>query len=165
MTIYIFLILYKIWTSYYPNCLFFYPTSWVANLRARWPDFLPRRFQWRNSLYVTHSTNFLSLVSYFGPNKICSTFFLMCMKTTSVNTMQNYCGKFFTQFELSFPSFNYLNWVHFNFLTLNLYFNRGKKLSNQSQQNLYYLSEALATCFGLIMPLSGHCTRQISGIM
>lgn len=81
------------------------------------------------------------------------------------HTMQNYCGKFFTQFELSFPSFNYLNWVYFNFLTLNLYFNRGKKLSHQSQQNLYYLSEALATCFGLIMPLSGHCTRQISGIM
>jgi len=40
-----------------------------------------------------------------------------------------------------------------------------KQVSHQSQCNLYSLSEALATCFGLNNPSSGPYTQQIAGIM
>jgi len=130
----------------------------MVNLRARWPDFLQRSFS-GETLYLlnilqifcvlfptsditegTQSRNLFYILShvYEKPHPL-----IRC-KIIVVN--------FLMWFELSFFTFYYLHWVHFNFLTLLLYFNRGGKMvSHQSQHNLYYLSEVLATFFGLTL--------------
>jgi len=108
MTIYIFLILRKIWTHYYLICHFFYSTSWMVNLRARWPDFLQRSFS-GETLYILH---ILQIFCVLFPTSDLTEgtqsrnlfyIFLNCMKTTSINRMQNYCGKFLDAIRTFIP--------------------------------------------------------------